>query len=365
MKKKILIVVGTRPNFVKITQFKKVADKYKNLELKIVHTGQHYDDKMSTIFLKQFGIEIDYFLEIKSTSANSLIGEIIIKLERVINGFKPDLLLCVGDVNSTLAAAICANKLGIKLGHIESGLRSLDRKMPEEINRILTDEISDICFVTEKSGIQNLKNIGKVDAQIAFVGNTMIDTLVHFKNEIEASTILKEINQEKNTYILATLHRPRNVDTKEALLKIIDLFEQITKNNNVVFPIHPRTKSSFIKFNLYDTLSEFKNLIIIGPQNYFSFQKLIKYSFCVITDSGGIQEETTFLQIPCITLRENTERPSTIEEGTNELMTFDTQKIVQKIQNISEGKNRSGTIPKFWDGNATERIIKTSLEFLA
>ena len=365
MKKKILIVVGTRPNFVKITQFKKVAEKYENLELKIVHTGQHHDDKMSTIFLEQFGIEVDYFLGIKSTSANSLIGEIIIKLESVINDFMPDLLLCVGDVNSTLGAAICANKLGIKLGHIESGLRSLDRKMPEEINRILTDEISDICFVTEKSGLENLKNIGKTETQIAFVGNTMIDTLVHFKNEIEASTILEEINQEKSTYILATLHRPRNVDTKDALLKIIELFKQLTKNNNVVFPIHPRTKSNFIKFNLFETLTELKNLIIIGPQNYFSFQKLIKYSFCVITDSGGIQEETTFLQIPCITLRENTERPSTIEEGTNELMTFDTQKIVQKIQTISGGKNSNSTIPEFWDGNATERIIKKSLEFLA
>ncbi len=365
MKKKILIVVGTRPNFVKITQFKRVAKKYQNLDLRIVHTGQHYDEKMSDIFLKQFKIEVDYFLGINSTSANNLIGKIIIELETIITGFKPHLLLCVGDVNSTLAAAICANKLDVKLGHIESGLRSLDRKMPEEINRILTDEISDICFVTEKSGLQNLKNNGKADPQIAFVGNTMIDTLVHFNDEIEASTILSDISQEKGKYILLTMHRPRNVDTKKALLKIIDLCINSAQKRNIIFPMHHRTKSSLIKHDLLDTLKRIDHLIIIEAQNYFSFQKLIKHSFCVITDSGGIQEETTFLQIPCITLRENTERPSTTEEGTNELMALDIQKIAKKIQKIAEGKNNKGTIPKYWDGNATERIIEKAMNFLS
>ncbi|MFY9243566.1 MAG: UDP-N-acetylglucosamine 2-epimerase (non-hydrolyzing) [Polaribacter sp.] len=365
MKKNILIVVGTRPNFVKITQFKKVAQKYSDLDVRIVHTGQHYDEKMSAIFLKQFNIEVDYFLGITSTSANSLIGEIILQLEKVITEFSPDILLCVGDVNSTLAAAICANKLGVKLGHIESGLRSLDRQMPEEINRILTDEISDICFVTEKSGLKNLEKIGKKGHQIAFVGNTMIDTLVAFNKEIEASTILEEIAQEKHQYILVTMHRPRNVDTKKALLKIIDLFKNTTQKHHVVFSIHPRTKNSFINFNLNQSLNEINNLTIIDPQNYFAFQKLIKYSFCVITDSGGIQEETTFLQIPCITLRENTERPSTIEQGTNELMSFDTDKISATIQSISEGTFKKGTIPEFWDGNATDRILQKTIEFLA
>ncbi|WP_139959404.1 non-hydrolyzing UDP-N-acetylglucosamine 2-epimerase [Flavicella sediminum] len=365
MKKKILIVVGTRPNFVKITQFKKVAEKYSNLDLRIVHTGQHFDTKMSDVFLEQFKIKVDYFLNIESASANSLIGNIILKLEEVITNYKPDLLLCVGDVNSTLAAAICANKLGVKLGHIESGLRSLDREMPEEINRILTDEISDICFVTEKSGIQNLKAIGKKDNQIVFVGNTMIDTLVHFKDKIEESSVLGDIQQIKHDYILVTMHRPRNVDTKEALLKIVDLFKNGTKIKKVVFSIHPRTKNNFIKFGLFEELNQIENLSIIEPQNYFSFQKLIKYAFCVITDSGGIQEETTFLQIPCITLRENTERPSTIDEGTNELMTFETKKVLKAIHKISEGNGKESTIPKFWDGYATERIIEKSLEFLA
>ena len=364
MKKKILIVVGTRPNFVKITQFKKVAKKFPELEVKIAHTGQHYDQKMSTVFLDQFNIEVDYFLGIKNTSANSLIGEIIIELEKTIKALQPDLLLCVGDVNSTLAAAISANKLGVKLGHLESGLRSLDRQMPEEINRILTDEISDICFVTEKSGLQNLKDIGKKNEQIAFVGNTMIDTLVHFNAQIEASSVLEEIQQNKDAYILVTMHRPRNVDTKEALLKIVDLFKKITEKHKVVFSIHPRTKNSFGNFDMLDDLNQIKNLTIIAPQNYFSFQKLIRYSFCVITDSGGIQEETTFLKVPCITLRENTERPSTIEEGTNVLMTFNTDEIATTIQNISNGNFKKGVIPKFWDGKATERVLQKIIDFL-
>jgi UDP-N-acetylglucosamine 2-epimerase (non-hydrolysing) len=305
MKKKILIVVGTRPNFVKITQFKKVAKKYKELEIKIVHTGQHYDKKMSAIFLEQFHIEVDYFLETKSSSANRLIGEIILKLEEIINQFSPNLLLCVGDVNSTLAAAITANKLNVKLGHLESGLRSLDREMPEEINRILTDEISDLCFVTEQSGVENLKNIGKKNEQIAFVGNTMIDTLVHFTKEIEASSILDEVKQEKYKYILVTMHRPRNVDTKDSLEKILMLFRNITKKHKVVF------------------------------------------------------------SIPCITLRENTERPSTIEEGTNVLMSFNIIKITDTIKNISEGKYKKGRVPRFWDGNSTERVIQKTIEFLS
>ncbi|CAM1335164.1 non-hydrolyzing UDP-N-acetylglucosamine 2-epimerase [Tenacibaculum aestuariivivum] len=362
MRKKILIVVGTRPNFVKITQFKKQAI-LQNIDLKIAHTGQHYDEKMSAIFLENFNIKVDYFLNINGKSANSLIGEIMIKLEGVINEFNPDLLLSVGDVNSTLAASITANKLNLKLGHVESGLRSLDREMPEEINRVITDEISDICFVTEESGIENLKNIGKTDSQIAYVGNTMIDTLVHFKEQIEASTILDDITYKN--YILVTMHRPRNVDTKESLHKIISLLQEITIKYNIVFSLHPRTKKSFIKNELLNSLKSIKRLKIIPPQNYFAFQKLIKYSFCVVTDSGGIQEETTFQKIPCITLRENTERPVTITKGTNILMSFDNEKIINHLKAIENKSFREGEVPIFWDGNATERILKKCIAFLS
>lgn len=361
MKKKILIVVGTRPNFVKITQFKKQAKQH-NVDLRIVHTGQHYDEKMSDVFLKQFNIEVDYFLNIKGKSPNSLIGEIMIKLEEIIHSFNPDMLLSVGDVNSTLAASITANKLNVKLGHIESGLRSLDRQMPEEINRILTDEISDICFVTEESGIHNLRNIGKTKEQIAFVGNTMIDTLVHFKEQVEASPILDEIAIKD--YILVTMHRPKNVDSKESLLQIISLLKEITKINPVVFSLHPRTKNNFKNQQLYSELVAISELKIIPPQNYFAFQKLIKYSFCVVTDSGGIQEETTFQKIPCITLRENTERPITITQGTNRLMSFDNEKIVEHLKYIQQQKEVKGQVPELWDGNATERIIKKCIEFI-
>lgn len=362
MKKRILVVVGTRPNFVKITQFKKIALE-KNIDFKIVHTGQHYDEKMSDVFLKQFNIEVDYFLNINGKTPNSLIGEIMIKLEEVINEFKPDLLLSVGDVNSTLAASLTANKLNVKLGHIESGLRSLDRQMPEEINRILTDEISDICFVTEQSGLDNLKAIGKKDYQIAFVGNTMIDTLVYFQKEIEASPILEEISCEN--YVLVTMHRPRNVDTRESLLKIIALLEGVSKKYNIVFSLHPRTKNSLVDKKLLSELEAIQNLKIIPPQNYFAFQKLIKYSFCVITDSGGIQEETTFQKIPCITLRENTERPITITQGTNVLMSFDNEKIVNHLADIENKQYREGSVPHLWDGNATERILEKCIDFLS
>lgn len=255
-----------------------------------------------------------------------------------------------------------ANKLNIKLGHVESGLRSFDRAMPEEINRIITDEISDVCFVTEESGIENLKSIGKTDHQIAWVGNTMIDTLVHFKEQIEASSILDEIDFEK--YILVTMHRPRNVDTKQSLNKIINLLKEIAKNTHVVFSLHPRTQNSFVKHELYVDLKAIENVKIIPPQNYFAFQKLIKYAFCVVTDSGGIQEETTFQKIPCITLRNNTERPITITKGTNRLMTFDNEKIVSHLEAIEKGTFKNGEIPYLWDGNATARILEKCNTFL-
>jgi len=364
MKKKILIVVGTRPNFVKITQFKKMAKKHDNLELKIVHTGQHYDQKMSDFFLKQFDIKIDFFLNTSHSTPNSLIGEVMLKLEEVINDFNPDLLLSVGDVNSTLAASICAHKLHVKLGHIESGLRSFDKEMPEEINRIITDELSDICFVTEKSGIDNLKASGKKSDQIFYVGNTMIDTLVAFSKEIEQVPILEELQLKKEPYILITMHRPRNVDTKKALLKIVDLLKIIATKYKVVFSIHPRTKKSFILHDLYTSLNKEERLVIIPPQNYFSFQKLVKYSFCVITDSGGIQEETTYQKIPCITLRENTERPITIKQGTNVLMSFENEKIVSILQDIKKGNFKKGEIPELWDGNATERILNNCMNYI-
>ena len=365
VKKKILVVVGTRPNFVKITQLRKEAERYSDVDLRIVHTGQHYDNDLSNIFLKQFEIKVDYFLEVSKRNPNSLIGEIILKLESVIEAFKPDLLLSVGDVNSTLAASICANKMGVKLGHIESGLRSNDRAMPEEINRILTDELADICFITEESGLKNLRGIGKREDQLAFVGNTMIDTLVHFDEKIEAAEVLEKFNLENETYILVTMHRPSNVDEKEAILKVFKLFEDVSQKFKLVFPMHPRTKNNLTKFGLYEDLLQMKNVLIIEPQSYFAFQKLVKYAYCIITDSGGIQEETTFRKIPCITYRKNTERPVTIEEGTNMLFSFEDNNIMNVLDSIGKGKFKKGKVPRFWDGNASKRIIEKCIDFLS
>ncbi len=357
-KKKIIIVIGTRPNFIKITQFKKEAKKFSNLELKIVHTGQHYDTKMADVFFDQFKLVPDYFLNIAPNTANKQMAEIIDKLEDVLLDYAPDWVIVVGDVNSTFAAALTANKLGIRIAHLESGLRSFDNTMPEEHNRILTDAISNLFFVTEESGMKNLLIEGKTKQNTFMVGNTMIDTMVAFKKEIEKSRILSKIGVLPEQYVLMTMHRPATVDSKAGLKKLIQLIETITKKFKVVFPIHPRTVNNMEYFDLHQRLKQNKNLIISEPLDYFSFQKLIKESKLIITDSGGIQEETTFLRVPCLTLRSNTERPITVSVGSNELIPFDIKVIDSKINSIINGTYKAGKIPKYWDGKSTERIIK-------
>jgi len=360
MKRKLLVVVGTRPNFIKVTQFRKVANSYSHLfDLKIVHTGQHFDSKMSSVFFEQFNLKPDFYITLETKTPNSQIAEIMLGLEKVCGNYSPDLMMVAGDVNSTLAASITANKLGIKLAHIESGLRSFDRTMPEEINRIITDEITDYYFVTENSGCENLIKEGKNKDNIFFVGNTMIDTLVGFSDNIDASEVLVEHNLESNSFILMTMHRPSNVDDREGLEKLISIIGIITDEYKLVFPIHPRTIKKIIELNLYKELENNKNLLLLEPLDYFSFQKLIKNSIAVITDSGGIQEETTFYQIPCLTLRENTERPSTIDIGTNELTPFKDEVIKEKIENIRKGEFKKGSVPKYWDGDATKRIFES------
>jgi UDP-N-acetylglucosamine 2-epimerase (non-hydrolysing) len=356
--KKILIVIGTRPNFIKVTQFKKVALAHKSIELKIVHTGQHYDDKMADVFFKQFDLTPDFFLNIVPASPNSQIAEIMVKLENLIdNQFRPDLLLVVGDVNSTLAAAITANKMGIKLAHIESGLRSFDETMPEEHNRILTDKLTDVFFITEPSGYNNLKLEKICDERLCFTGNTMIDTLVAFNHEIEKSDILETLGIIDDGFVLITMHRPATVDFKDGLEKLVQLILDVTKKYKVVFPIHPRTLKKLDEFGLKEGFLKNEKLILTDPLDYFAFQKLIKYSKFILTDSGGIQEESTYVGVPCLTLRPNTERPVTVTEGTNTLVPFDLSVIKNHITQIENGTYKKGSIPKFWDGKSTERII--------
>ncbi|MDX1638752.1 MAG: UDP-N-acetylglucosamine 2-epimerase (non-hydrolyzing), partial [Balneolaceae bacterium] len=320
--KNILIVVGTRPNFIKVTQFKKVAEKEfpGRFNIRIAHTGQHYDNKMADVFFRQFELVPDYFLDIPASSPNSQMAEVMLRLEPVIAKFSADLLMVTGDVNSTFAAALTANKMNIPLAHVESGLRSRDRSMPEEINRVLTDEISDYLFITEQSGMDNLLDEGKKKDELFFVGNTMIDTMVAFADKIDKSEILDELSLEDDSFALMTMHRPATVDYKSGLRKLITVIEQITRRRKLVFPIHPRTRDRFEKFDLLTELKDNKALILAGPMDYFSFQKLIKKSRFVITDSGGIQEETTFRQVPCLTLRPNTERPATTSLGSNTLV---------------------------------------------
>lgn len=359
MNNRILIVVGTRPNFIKITRFKKVNEMMGNpFDIRIVHTGQHYDDKMAAVFFQQFELEPDFFLNIPAVSANTQMAETMMRLEKVIQDFHPQLVMVVGDVNSTFAAAFTAYKLNCKIAHIESGLRSSDRTMPEEINRILTDEITDYFFITEQSGLDNLLKEGKKKEQLYFVGNTMIDTLVGFENKIRECKVLAEYNLKPKEYALMTMHRPATVDHEEGLLKLIEIIEYITSRFSLVFPIHPRTLARIETFGLTERVRNNHRLILTDPLDYFAFQQLTAECKFVITDSGGIQEETTFRSVPCLTLRPNTERPSTVVIGTNELVPFDIKTVQEKINQIIEGKYKKGAIPPMWDGYATERILE-------
>ena len=357
--KKVLVVVGTRPNFIKVTRFKAVASKYPDIDLKIAHTGQHFDANMADVFFEQFELVPDYFLNARGASAAGQIADIMIKLEALMTStFTPRLLMVVGDVNSTLAAAITGSKLKIPVAHVESGLRSFDRSMPEEYNRIVTDHICDLHFVTEPSGRENLEKEHLAARGMHYVGNTMIDTLVAFEKNIEQSGILQKLKLEPKEFVLTTIHRPATVDIKEGLEKLIRLFEIIGQKGKAVFPIHPRTVNNLKQFDLYETLTANKNLIITEPLDYFAFQKLIRHCRYIITDSGGIQEESTFLRVPCLTLRNNTERPITCTLGTNTLVPFDISEIEKYIALIENGTYKKGTIPELWDGRATERIFE-------
>lgn len=365
MNNRILIVVGTRPNFIKITRFKKVNEAMGNpFDIKIVHTGQHYDAKMADVFFTQFELEPDFYLNIPQASANTQMGEIMIRLENVINEYKPAMVMAVGDVNSTFAAAFTAHKTGCKVAHLESGLRSYDRSMPEEINRLLTDEISDYYFVTEQSGYDNLIKEGRNKNAIHFVGNTMIDTLVGFDHKIKESDVLSQYNLKSQGFVLMTMHRPATVDFEEGLIKLLDIIEYVNKNYDLVFPIHPRTLAKLQHFGLMDRVKANSRIILTDPLDYFAFQKLTAECRFVITDSGGIQEETTFRKVPCLTLRPNTERPSTVWIGTNELVPFDINTVQNKINEIIGGTYKKGDIPPLWDGHSTERILEVCTRIL-
>ncbi len=354
-----MIVVGTRPNFIKITQFEKEFKVYGDeFEYILVHTNQHYDENMSDIFFKQLKLKEPEYLNVTPASPSNQIGQAIIEIEKAVNHHSPDALIVVGDVNSTLAGAIVGNKTNTKLFHLESGLRSYDNEMPEEINRLITDLVSDGFFVTEQSGYDNLVEAGKNEDQIHFVGNTMIDTLVAFDDVIQENNILEELGVEEKSFVLMTMHRPSNVDTKERLQILLNIIGKVAEDSHLILPIHHRTKNSLIKHGLFENLQSNPKVIITEALNYLAFQKLISTCKYVLTDSGGIQEETTYRRVPCLTLRDNTERPSTITIGTNELVEYNFEAVAEKINQIENGTYKTGAIPPHWDGQATKRIVE-------
>lgn len=322
----------------------------------LCHTGQHYDEKMSKVFFNELDLpKPDFYLGVGSGTHAEQTAGVMVGFEKVVLEEKPDLIIVYGDVNSTVACSLVASKLNIKLAHVESGLRSHDRTMPEEINRIITDTLSDYLFVTESSGIENLLHEGINKEKIHFVGNVMIDSLLHYLPKIACSPIFTTLGIKKDEFILVTLHRPSNVDSKNNLETILNTLNILSQKYPVVFPMHPRTKKNINEYELNSLISN--NIIVTDPLGYIDFLALMNFAKLVITDSGGIQEECTFLKVQCLTARENTERPITVEVGTNHLLGTDWKKIQVIAKEILNGKIKMGTIPELWDGHASERIV--------
>lgn len=355
---KILNIVGARPNFMKVAPLHRAFRQYPTFQSKIVHTGQHYDAKMSDVFFNQLELpNPDYFLGIGGGSHAQQTARIMLEFEQVMEAEQPDVVLVVGDVTSTIACALVAVKMHIPVVHVEAGLRSGDRRMPEEINRILTDSISDQLFITEQAGIDNLKREGVADDKVHFVGNVMIDSLVHYRRKAAETRTVEKLGLESGSYVLMTMHRPANVDAEAGLRSILQVVEDTARYKKVLFPIHPRTLNNLRNFGLAERLNAIPNLQLMEPQGYLEFLNLMEHAAIIVTDSGGIQEETTYLQVPCLTFRDSTERPVTVELGTNQLLAdLNPETVHQKVVEILDGKAKKGVIPPLWDGQAAGRI---------
>jgi UDP-N-acetylglucosamine 2-epimerase (non-hydrolysing) len=377
---KIINVVGARPNFMKIAPLMNEMAGHPDISPMLIHTGQHYDDKMSRSFFDDLNIpKPDINLEVGSGTHAEQTAEIMKRFEPVLLKEKPDGILVVGDVNSTIACALTASKLGIKVIHVEAGLRSYDRTMPEEINRVLTDALSDLLFTSERKAGENLLREGIHKEKIFFVGNVMIDTLLEHRKKAGKSDVLRrlKLNNRKPKsrsaapapYALLTLHRPSNVDCVDTLGNIMEAVSVLAGWMPVIFPIHPRTKRKMEDFGfmaVYEPRGKKsdngRRIVFTEPLGYLDFLRLMADASIVLTDSGGIQEETTVLGIPCVTLRENTERPVTITEGTNRMVGTDRQRIIDECQNILNGGSRPGRVPELWDGKASQRIVNVIVQ---
>lgn len=355
---KIDIIAGARPNFMKIAPIIKELDKVKDkIQYRLIHTGQHYDQKMSGSFFEQLGIPQPHInLEVGSGTQAFQTAKIMERYEEVLLKDKCDYCLVVGDVTSTMACAIVAKKLLIKVIHVEGGIRSNDETMPEEINRMVTDAITDRFYTTSKVANENLIRLGHDPSKIAFVGNTMIDSLMENMPRFRKPDFFDEYKLTKNQYFVLTLHRPHNVDEKENLTKLIQNIVDGAKDLQIIFPVHPRTKKQLEENNINHS-----NLLLVDPQGYLEFNFLVKNAIGVITDSGGITEETTVMGIPCLTLRDNTERPETITFGTNELIGSKPFNISKYMSEIINGEWKKGIVPELWDGKTSKRIVEDLL----
>ena len=353
-------VVGARPNFMKAAPVMSALTQHRGIVQRLVHTGQHFDANMSDVFFQQLGLpEPAVNLEVGSGSHAAQTAQIMVRFEQVVRAEQPDLVLVYGDVNSTLAAALVCAKLNIPVGHVEAGLRSFDRTMPEEVNRLLTDRIADLLFTPSADGDANLLAEGIDRDSIFLVGNVMIDTLVRLIPVADTLDVMDRLGLSPEGYVLVTLHRPSNVDDPIHLAAIMAALDSLSRELTVVFPVHPRTRQRLQSLEPdRQQTRHHTNVLLLEPLDYLSFLKLQRHAAAVVTDSGGIQEETTFLGIPCLTLRENTERPVTITVGTNQLVGHDMGLLVEHVHRIMAGQRKQGAIPPLWDGRSAERIAQ-------
>lgn len=359
---KILNIVGARPNFMKIAPLVEQMRASGKIESFLLHTGQHYDENMNHVFFAQLGIpRADFDLEVGSGSPAWQVGEISKRFEPILLSQKPDAILVVGDVHSTISCALVASYHRVPVFHVEAGLRSFDLNMPEEINRMLTDRLSSLLFTTEKSASNNLTKEGIDLKKVHFVGNVMVDTLLKHRDVAEKDSQILDLHKLKSQgYAVLTLHRPSNVDSADSLKPILEGVEELSREIPVVFTMHPRTEKKIKEFQL-SSLTQKHTLF--APLPYLDMLKLMSHARLVLTDSGGIQEETTVLGVPCLTIRENTERPITVEEGTNYLVGTDKQKILQMAHEVLSTGGKKGRRPELWDGRASERIVKVLMEW--
>ena len=366
----IYLVVGARPNFMKIAPIVRAIEARSDLDYEIIHTGQHYDHQMNEVFFEELGIpEPGVFMAAGGGSHSEQTGKIMVAFEQCCQTRRPDAVLVVGDVNSTLACTVVAKKLCIPVAHVEAGLRSGDMTMPEEINRLVTDSICDWFFVTEPSGVEHLKREGKSDSAIHYVGHVMVDNVLYQAEKLahkdtsgfENAAFKHQATANGGRYGVVTLHRPSNVDSAETMKQICGALTEIAAELPLIFPVHPRTRDNIEKFGI----DLAPNITVVGPQGYMPFLDLWKDAAVVLTDSGGLQEETTALGVPCITIRENTERPITVDEGSNVLAGTDPVRIVAETRKILGGEGKHGRRPSLWDGRAAERIVAVLAKELA